>query len=126
MLRWFRDFLDQRLLNIRYETAQSSFRTLQTGLLQGTVSSCLLFTVYVDDLMPFFIDENIGVHLYANDLVVWASCTRSRGNEISLNNAMSRFHFFWFGKQYDCQQGENKLSDLFIMPPIIITAYILL
>ena len=64
MLLWFGDFLDQRLIHIRYGNAHSRYRTLHTGLPQGTVTSCLLFDVYVDGLICSLIDENIYVLMY--------------------------------------------------------------
>ncbi|GFS72741.1 hypothetical protein NPIL_131281 [Nephila pilipes] len=77
MLRWFRDFLDQHLLNSHCGTAQSIFRTLQTGRPLGAVSSCLLYDVYVDDLIQPMIDENVS----SDNLVVWTSSPKSRANE---------------------------------------------
>ena len=80
MLLWFGDFLDQRLINIRYGNAHSSYRTLHTGLPQGAVTSCLLFDVYVDDLTYSLIDENMYVLIYADDLV-WSTSPKYRAKE---------------------------------------------
>ncbi|GIY02178.1 hypothetical protein CEXT_683691 [Caerostris extrusa] len=46
------------ITNAHYDRAQSGFRALHTGLPQGAVSSCLLFGVYVEDLICPLIEEN--------------------------------------------------------------------
>ncbi|GFY09536.1 reverse transcriptase domain-containing protein [Trichonephila clavipes] len=72
LLGWFKSFLSQRICKARYEGCYSKYKILRTGLPQGSVSSCLFFNLYINDLIAKF-GRLVGVEclLYANDLVLW-------------------------------------------------------
>lgn len=95
MLHWFKDFLGQRYINVRYGAATSGFKQLHTGLPQGAVSCCMLFDAYVDDLIHTLSKENVDVLMYADDLVLCTSSTQQKAVQIlenKLNNAMIKLH----------------------------------
>lgn len=111
ILRCFSDFLDQLLINIQYDTAQSIFSILHTGLLKGSVSSCLMFDVYIDGLVHSLIDDDITEFMHAdyhehlalrtrqkrNWKFPWiTSCTNSRclENNIIVNREKTKFRIF--------------------------------
>ncbi|GFY76161.1 reverse transcriptase domain-containing protein [Trichonephila inaurata madagascariensis] len=51
IFNWFRGFLCQRLCKIRYGRGFSKYGVLKPGLPQGSVSSCTLFSIYINDLV---------------------------------------------------------------------------
>ena len=96
MLQWIRHFLNQRYCQVRYGDATSSYKQLQTGLPQGAVTSCSMFNVYINDLIPT-LKKNKDVHvlLYADDLVLWTSAPKYRAKEIietKLNRTLDDLH----------------------------------
>jgi ribonuclease HI len=92
MLRWFQQFLSQRSIRVKYQDFMSSSKILQTGIPQGTVTSCSLFNIYINDLEGE-LKKVPGVEclMYADDIVFWTEVTKRNGLETSektLNDAL--------------------------------------
>ena len=51
MFRWFQGFLIQRIFKVRYGKGFSKYGVLKTGLPQGSVHSCTLFNIYINELV---------------------------------------------------------------------------
>ena len=96
MLQWFKNFLSQRYCQVRFGDTTSKFKQLQTGLPQGAVTSCSLFNLYINDLVPKLTKyEGVNALLYADDLVLWSSTPKSKPLkhiEHTLNSALEDLH----------------------------------
>ena len=95
MLHWLTSFISQRYCQVRYGDAVSKFKQLQTGLPQGTITSCLLFNIYVNDLIPAITKQpNVLALMYADDLVLWTSAKKQAIQQVehTLNVALEDLH----------------------------------
>jgi len=51
LLHWLESFISHRAYKVQYGEHYSKYHILQTGLLQGAVTSCTLFNLYINDLI---------------------------------------------------------------------------
>ena len=74
MLSWFGRFLAQRCIKVWLDEAESKYKQSKIGLLQGAVSSTILFKVYINDLPEQLKNiEGLKVSMFAHDIVIWPS-----------------------------------------------------
>ncbi len=67
-VKWFRDYLSDRVQRVRYGTATSTLRPVSFGVPQGSLLGPVLFTTLIFDL-PAVVGVN--VTLYADDTCLW-------------------------------------------------------
>ena len=65
---WVQDFLRERTISTRVNSACSRKRTLEEGLPQGSAISCTLFLIFINDLTG---ELHANKGLFADDLAVW-------------------------------------------------------
>ena len=120
MLNWFRAFLGRRSCKVQFELSRSKSFSLQTGIPQGSVTSCTLFNIYINDLILLLKRiPNINCLLYADDLVIWTIAPKKNAKAIiesTLNSTLnsllswcqennmsvnlSKCYKIWFGKPH--------------------------
>ena len=98
MLAWFVSFLAERAIKVKYGNSASQYKLIQTGVPQGTVTSCTLFNLYINDLISE-LHTIPGIHylLYADDLVFWTETWKyktSNKTEKSLNAALKKLELW--------------------------------
>nr|XP_015925631.2 uncharacterized protein LOC107453354 [Parasteatoda tepidariorum] len=77
MFHRMRSFLDQRLCEFKYGNKLSRSYNLQTGLPQGAVSSCIMFSISINDLVSSLESiEDIKCLLFADDLIIWTQAPK--------------------------------------------------
>ena len=72
MIRWFRMFLTERTGQVRYNGTLSKKKIIPQGLPQGSVSSPVLFLIYINKLADV-IPEDMGAALFADDASFWCA-----------------------------------------------------
>ena len=86
--RTVRDFLNNRRVCVRIGTVTSQVYLVFEGLPQGSVLSCTLFTLSVNDL-PQIIPHGVKSALYVDDFTIWSSSrlstTTKRRLQLTLN-----------------------------------------
>ncbi|KAJ4445002.1 hypothetical protein ANN_06801 [Periplaneta americana] len=86
MLRWLKAFIDQRSCKVRFESSLSRSNLLQTGVPQGAVLSCLLFNIYINDLIQELKSiPNIRCLLYAYDLFFYTETPKRKAESETTN-----------------------------------------
>ena len=73
MLKWFKSFLEDRKVCVRFRSEKSKWKRLREGLPQGAVSSPLLFLLYANEWNSFV--EGVEYSGFADDICIWASDT---------------------------------------------------
>jgi len=66
-LRWVKSFLLNRLQRVTLNGAQTSWRSVTSGVPQGTVLGLLLFLLYVNDIADGVTSE---IRLFADDCIL--------------------------------------------------------
>lgn len=70
-LSWFESYLKGREQCVTINDVRSAFLKIETGIPQGTVLGPILFSLYINDLPD--VCPDIGLQMYADDTVVYAS-----------------------------------------------------
>jgi ribonuclease HI len=70
MYQFFKDFLSHRQICTRVGSDYSSFRSVDTGIPQGSIIAPLLFTILIHDL-PKALSKHTHVVQYADDIAIW-------------------------------------------------------
>jgi hypothetical protein len=93
LIQWLESFISHRACEVRYGEYHSKYYILQTGLPQGTVTSCTLFNVYINDLVgELHSIPGIKCLLYADDRVFWTEVDKRKAEEKierTLNKALA-------------------------------------
>ncbi|VDO13391.1 unnamed protein product [Rodentolepis nana] len=99
MLNWIKAFDGQRSHRVRYGNALAKSNLLQTAPLQGAVTSCTLYNVFINDIAE--LEQTVtGVKclLYADDPVLWYSAPMKNAldrTESALNCAL-KLLAYWY------------------------------
>ena len=70
MYNWIKDFLHERSIQVRINTAFSQQVNVENGTPQGSVIRPILFSIMIDDVFDN-IDRDIGRSLFADDVALW-------------------------------------------------------
>jgi ribonuclease HI len=70
MYQFIKDFLSHRQICTRVNSEYSSFRSIDTGIPQGSIIAPLLFTILIHDL-PNALSKHTQVVQYADDIAIW-------------------------------------------------------
>ena len=65
LLSWFTNYLNNRSQSVVLPGACSSWKSIKTGVLQGSILGPLLFLVYINDIVE---DIHWKIRLFADDI----------------------------------------------------------
>jgi hypothetical protein len=92
MLKWYHNFIIQRLCATKFENNFSKYKQTRCVLPQGAVTSTTLFNVMINDL-PAWLGKikSIKSALFADDLVIWTSIPKHQEYQLSkiMNEALT-------------------------------------
>lgn len=71
VLQWFSSWLQDRTQCTMFNGAKSEWREVDIGIPQGTPLSCILFLIYINDLVNKL--NKCHINLFADDAVIWLS-----------------------------------------------------
>ena len=80
LLRWLRDFLNQRVARTRFQGHFSARSTLENGTPQGSILSPVLFNTLVENLLSLRFRTGVRLLAYADDLQLVAIGPNKKGN----------------------------------------------
>ncbi len=86
LLKWLADFLTGRRQRVCIGDAKSEWKTVSSGVPQGSVLGPILFLIYVNDCLDGLTCEKV---MFADDLKIWNSIERSEDGQ-SLQNDLDR------------------------------------
>ena len=76
-LSWITSYLQDRSQSVRYNGTISSSTHAFCGVPQGSVLGPLLFISYTSDLIPIVKSHGLNIHVFADDVMIYGSCTPS-------------------------------------------------
>lgn len=121
---FIQNFLSERILKVRIGNTISAAFTQHEGVPQGSVLSCSLFALAINDILKS-IPQYVESSLYVDDLVIFARSNSlnaaERRVQLAVNQAYkwSTAHGFKFSPQKTVSMHFTKLRGLF--PPLTIT-----
>jgi len=71
LCRWIAYFLSVRVIKVKWRDTFSASLPNRVGLLQGSVLSPILFSIFMADIQEIF-NHNVGWVLYADDIFIYA------------------------------------------------------
>ncbi|CAJ2645491.1 unnamed protein product [Trifolium pratense] len=81
LISWVASFLDQRVLQLSFNGETESFKSVETGIPQGSPISPILFLIYIRDQ---FITQDVRCKSYMGDIAISTKSTSLRKNTKSL------------------------------------------
>jgi len=87
-LRWVESFLSCRLQRVTLSGTQSSWRTVTSGVPQGTVLGPLLFLLYINDIAS---DIRSELRLFADDCILYRAI-KNRCDCLILQDDITKLH----------------------------------
>ena len=72
-LNWFRSYLDNRKFQVKINNTFSDLHNLKYGVPQGSILGPILYSLYVAEIEEIASSYNINVHVYADDVILYAS-----------------------------------------------------
>jgi hypothetical protein len=74
-LRWFKDYLNERSQMVNIGSRKSSYRSIESGVPQGSVLGPVLFSVYMKGIGEEVNKHGFQYKLYADDVMIYLSCS---------------------------------------------------
>jgi hypothetical protein len=106
---WIANYLTNRMQRTKVNGMISEQRPVTCGVPQGSVMGPLLFLIYINDLVDFLQDTDIG--LYADDTVIYASHKEEAEARLKLNNKLAKL---------DIWCNKNKISVNFDKSKVVV------
>lgn len=88
---FIQNFLSDRKFTTKIGQATSTEHTLDQGVPQGSVLSCTLFSLSINDLLRI-IPQSVQASLYVDDLLIYCSGNYIPGLERRLQNSINKIH----------------------------------
>ena len=94
VIAWFDSYLSSRYQQTRFDSAVSELLQVFIGISQGSVLSCILFIIFINDIVN--VVQHSKIKLFADDTLIYITC---KPNELNtsidlLNHDLSRI-FEW-------------------------------
>ena len=83
-LKWFKSYLDGRYYKVKINSTLSEEHPLKFGVPQGSILGPILYSLYVKEMEAIAFKHNVSIHVYADDVVVYATCK----NVVSLQECL--------------------------------------
>jgi hypothetical protein len=80
---WIRSFVCNRPHQVRLGSSTSSPSVSACGIPQGSVLGPLLFLLYASDIPAIIHSHKLRIHMYADDVVIYGSCSPSSAASLS-------------------------------------------
>ncbi len=87
LLEWCSDFLSDRKQSVRVGSAESDFKSVLSGVPQGSVLGPILFLLFVNDVSS--VCPNSSLKLFADDIKLYQEI-RSISDHLELNDSLNR------------------------------------
>ena len=94
VLGWFSSYLHNRFQRTKFNSYFSSLLPIIFGIPQGSVLSCLLFVIFMNDIVN--VVEHCRIKLFADDTLIYIECDPEKADEtIARLNADLKKIFDW-------------------------------
>lgn len=110
LLHWISDFLTNRSQAIRVANYTSTFRSVLSGVPQGSVLGPILFLVFINDIGDLF-GNNLNLKLYADDVKMYTAISEISNVDV-LQNGLLKLNEW--ANEWQLSIAINKCSVLHI------------
>jgi hypothetical protein len=91
IIRWIKSFLNERYIWAKFQNTSSSYKSINAGIPQGTVTSPILFNTLINSLPDsILIIDGIRIKLFAGDVIIWISGKSHQKLTRTMNLALAR------------------------------------
>jgi hypothetical protein len=90
IIRWIKSFLNERYIRAKFQNSSSSYKFINAGVPQGTLTSPILFNILINSLPDILNIEGIRIKLFADDVIIWISGKTHPKLTRTINLALAR------------------------------------
>ena len=92
VINWFTSYLSDRCQQTRFGTAISGLLSILIGVSQGSVLSCILFIIFINDIVN--VVRHTKIKLFADDMLIYITCKPSEleATVAMLNDDLKRIY----------------------------------
>ena len=87
LLLWFKDYLTNRKQRVVINGKESSWKTVNAGVPQGSILGPLLFLIFINDIVD---EVNCPIKLFADDTSIYAIVDNPLITSLSLNSDLQK------------------------------------
>lgn len=99
------DFLSDRTQRVVLPNGTSTFRSIISGVPQGSVLGPVLFLIYINDIVDIFDGSDVCVKLYADDIKIYLDI-KSESDGVVLQSYIDKIHDW--SLKWQLQLADNK------------------
>ena len=107
-LKWFKSYLDGRYYKVKINSTLSEDHPLLFGVPQGSILGPILYSMYVKEIEAIAFKHNVNIHVYADDVVVYATCR----NIINLQECLTEINLWAKSNFLKLNKSKTKVMCL--------------
>ena len=105
-LSWFKSYLTNRKQHVVVREANSSTRSINLGVPQGSILGPLLFLIYIDDIIKVLKEGN--VIMYADDTTLYVTGSSLNEMQAKLQNDLNSIHKWILDNKLSLNTDKTK------------------
>lgn len=110
LLKYLMNFLQKRTFRVTFGGETSQLKTLDNGIPQGSVLSCVLFNMTINKIISS-IEEPVSALMYADDLAVYFSHKNTETIRFNIQNTLNKLTIV--AKNYGFRFSKVKTEAVF-------------
>ena len=103
LIKWIREFLNNRKFTVQVGNHTSTLNEITAGTPQGSISSPLLFSLFINDIVVTATDSPVKIALFADDIAIWFSHINKRVIQSNIQLIINCIHNY-------CYENNLKLN----------------
>ena len=111
-LRWFKSYLDGRLLKVKIQHCVSKGRSLNYGVPQGSVLGPLLFSLYAQEIHQIISRYGLRYHIFADDIQIYSPLTSGFPELNTLKDCLNEIKLWTSKNSLKLNESKTKFVEI--------------